>query len=123
MKIDVRFRNLEPSVYLRDYALRRIHAQLSRFGTEISTITVRLSDMNGPKGGADKRCHISVRGPSIGTTTIDERREDAYAAVDVVVERAAHSAGRELERQRTRRRDDGPAAARRDRLIGGLSTT
>lgn len=104
MKIEVRFRNLEASELLRQYAVRRIQLQLSRFAAAVRSITVRLSDVNGPRGGDDKRCHIELSGPGLGSLAIDERSGNAYAAVDVAVERAARSARRELQRARAGRR-------------------
>jgi ribosome-associated translation inhibitor RaiA len=100
MKIEVRFRGLDPSEALRAHAARRIHFHLSRFGNEISAVLVRIADVNGPKGGVDKRCQVTVRGPRLGSTILDETSGDAYSAVDVAVERTGRSVGRELHRAR-----------------------
>lgn len=103
MKIDIRFRGLEPSDALRDHAVRRIHFHLSRFGKEISSIQLRISDVNGPKGGLDKECQVTVRGRRIGSVMIDDLSGDAHSAVDMAVERAGRTLGRELERVRAAR--------------------
>jgi ribosome-associated translation inhibitor RaiA len=100
MKIDVRFRGLEASETLRRHVQRRINAQLSRFGHEISTVVVRLSDLNGPKGGLDKRCQVHLRGPRIGSATIRELSHDARTAVDLAVGRMSFATGKKLERVR-----------------------
>ena len=100
MKIDVRFRGLEPSDALREHAVRRAHFHLSRFGQEISSVVVRIGDVNGPRGGVDKRCQITVRGPRIGASTLDELGTDVGAALDVALDRTARAVGRELERTR-----------------------
>jgi hypothetical protein len=105
MKIEVRFCNLESLEALREHALRRIHFQLSRFGREIHSVTACLSELNGPKGGRAKRCCIRLRGPALEAISIDERSSDAFSAVDIAVERAAHSAGRALEKVRAGRRN------------------
>lgn len=99
MKIDVRFVGLEPSAALRDHAVRRLHLHLSRFGREVSMVVVRLRDVNGPKGGLDKHCQVSLRGPRV-SAVIGDVHEDAYAAVDLVVGRLTHAVGRVLERRR-----------------------
>jgi putative sigma-54 modulation protein len=103
MKIDVRFRGLEPSDALRDHALRRIHFQLSRFGHEIRSVLVRISDVNGPKGGVDKQCQITVQGRRISSVNLDDVSGDAYSAVDIAVERVGRAVGRDLERVRSAR--------------------
>jgi ribosome-associated translation inhibitor RaiA len=74
--------------------------QFSRFSGAIRSVTVRIADINGPKGGADKRCHVTIRGAALGTIIIEDLSADPYSAVDLVLERAARAAGRELERTR-----------------------
>ncbi len=102
MRIEVRFRALDPSEPLREHVLRAVHFHLSRFGRELSSVSARIGDVNGPKGGIDKRCQLHVRGPRIGSLVVAEVSADAYAAVDACAERAGRSVGRELERLRTR---------------------
>jgi ribosome-associated translation inhibitor RaiA len=103
MRIDVRFRSLDPSTVLRDHVVRRIHFHLSRFGHAVASISLRISDVNGPKGGPDKQCRVTVRGGGLPEVTIEELSADAYTAVDLAVERAGRAVGRELERMRAKR--------------------
>lgn len=105
MKIDVRFRGLGSSEALREHAVRRILFQLSRFGHELSAVVVRVSDINGPRGGLDKRCRIAVRGRRIPVLVIEETSADASSAIDLAVGRIARTVGRELERARGVRLD------------------
>jgi putative sigma-54 modulation protein len=101
MKSQVRFHGVETSESLREYAARRIHLHLSRFGRDLTVVVVRIADVNGPKGGRDKRCRVSVRGPRIGSTTLDEYSGDFWSAVDLALERAAQKVGRALEKARS----------------------
>ena len=55
MTIDVRFCGLPSSEPLRAYIVRRIQSHLRRLGHFLGAVIVRLSDVNGPKGGIDKR--------------------------------------------------------------------
>jgi len=107
MKIEVRFRGMATSDALRDQVGRRLHFQLSRFNGEISAVIVRISDINGPKGGPDKRCQVTVRGPAFGSVTIEDLSADPYSAVDMALERAARAVRRQIERTRVIRRADG----------------
>jgi ribosome hibernation promoting factor len=100
MKIEVRFRSLEPSDALRDHAVRRIRCHLSRFGHEISSVLVRISDVNGPKGGVDKQCQVTARGRRLSGVIVDDLSGDAYSAIDMAVARVSRALGRELERVR-----------------------
>ena len=45
----------------QEYARRRIHFALSRFATKIDRVTAVFSDDNGPRGGIDKVCRITVK--------------------------------------------------------------
>lgn len=102
MRIEVRFRALDASEPLREHVLRAVHFHLSRFGRELSSVSARVGDVNGPKGGIDKRCQLHARGPRIGSIVVADVSADAYAAVDACAEHAGRSVGRELERLRTR---------------------
>lgn len=103
MRIEVRFRGVGKSDALRQHAVRRIHFALSRFGRAISSVVVRIGDINGPRGGADKRCLVVVRGPVLRSLCIEDLSADPYVAVDLAVERAARTAGRALELARSGR--------------------
>jgi putative sigma-54 modulation protein len=104
MKIDVRIRGLGSSEQLREHAVRRAHLHLSRFSGQVGSVSIHLSDVNGPKGGPDKRCQVMVRSTPIGTVSIDALNADAHCALDAAIERAARTVGREIERARESRR-------------------
>lgn len=101
MKIELRFRGIESTPTVREHAVRSIHYHLSRFGPEVTGVVVRLDDVNGPKGGADKRCQITVGGPRFGSLTLDDSGGDPQSALELAMERVARSVGRALERSRS----------------------
>ncbi len=86
MDIEVRFHGLMPSQSLRERALRGLRRRLRRFGRELTAVVVRIADVNGPRGGVDKRCAITAVGRA-GPASVEERGEDAYAVVDAAVAR------------------------------------
>jgi putative sigma-54 modulation protein len=45
---------------LRAYAAQRLSPVLRRFGHRFKHLTMRLVDLNGPRGGVDSRCSISA---------------------------------------------------------------
>jgi ribosomal subunit interface protein len=103
MQIEIRTRGIETTNELRQHIERRIHFALGRFGAEVSSALVRLDDINGPRGGVDKRCHIVVVGARVGALTVDELDADVIAVVDRALDRAARSVRRSLERQQWHR--------------------
>lgn len=66
----------------REYILTRVGAAAARLKDARGEIDVRLSDLNGPKGGNDKRCSIVLTPPGLATIRVEEQSPDYYAAID-----------------------------------------
>jgi hypothetical protein len=68
-----------------NYMQRKLCQKLARFGDFIERVSVRVTDVNGPRGGVDQLCRIKVvmRGqPSV----IFESRDSSWnAALDVAL--------------------------------------
>jgi len=101
MRIDVRGHEIAVTREIRNHVERRLQFALGRFGRHVRRVTVRLSDVNGPRGGADKTCRIAVAMPRHQGMVV----EDADASLYVAVDRAAERAGRMVTRYLTRIRD------------------
>ena len=99
MRVDIKTSGLDLTEGLRDHTERRLGFALDRAHHDVNTITVRLSDINGPRGGADKRCQIQIPLPRHNGGVIEETDADLYVAID----RAASRAGNTLARQLARR--------------------
>ena len=106
MKVEVRFRAIEASAALREQVVRRVHSQLSRFDCLVRSVVVRIWDINGPKGGADKQCRLTIRGPGLGSFNVQDLSADPYSAADLALARASRALGRERRRARVTRRPD-----------------
>ncbi len=99
MRLDIRGRHFRITAALQAHVTRRIRFALGRFDHGIRGIIVRIADVNGPRGGVDKRCHLhlDVAGRTIA---IEELDRDLYVAIDRAAERAGRAAERALARQR-----------------------
>ena len=86
---------------LRSHAERRLHFALSFCNEHIHQIVMRLSDINGPRNGSDKSCHLQVSLVGLPDVVVNDIKADLYVAID----RAANRAGRTIRRRLTRRRD------------------
>ncbi len=95
---------------IRDYVEKRLGFAFDRSGQRIRRILVRLSDVNGPRGGRDKRCHLQVSLEQSPAVVIEETQSDLYAAVDRAAKRAALSVARRFSRKRAHRRDGSASA-------------
>jgi hypothetical protein len=63
-------------------------------------VVARFSDVNGPRGGRDKRCLLEVILRQGAPVLIDSTSSDLSACLDWAADRAGQSIGRELERTR-----------------------
>ena len=99
MQIQIHANDFALTEGLRDHVAKRLAYALNHGRDIVSRIVVRLSDVNGPRGGVDKRCGIEVRLKGASTIAIDDTEADLYVAID----RAAERTGRTLDRRIARR--------------------
>ena len=96
MKVRMTAHGIELSAELRDYVTRRVHFALGRFVGRIKSLSVRLADINGPRGGIDKCCHIRVDAGLSQKVIVRERQETIHAAVALAMERVERAVERQL---------------------------
>ena len=84
---------LSPS--LAPLARRRLEFALGRFGGRVRSLTVRLADLNGPRGGVDKHCLVAIRLTSPQRLIVVE---DTDAEAEVAIGRTADRAARVVAR-------------------------
>ena len=101
MDIDVRARHLTLSKARRDEYSQRVETALDRFETKLRRVLVIVEDVNGARGGADKRCRIRATGERGFAVQAQATDITATAAVD----RAADGIGRNVAKAVGRRRD------------------
>ncbi len=105
MKIDIRTQGFQLTAGLQEHAERRIRFTLDWALHDVRTITLRFSDINGPRGGNDKCCQVRIPLPGMRDVIIEDRAADLYLAIDSAIDRAA----RTLERRLSRQREFGPS--------------
>lgn len=78
-------------------ARRRLEFALGRFTGRVRSLTVRLTDLNGPRGGLDKKCLIAVRlaGPR-RVIVIEDVDADAAVAISRAAERVSRAVARAI---------------------------
>jgi putative sigma-54 modulation protein len=86
---------------LREYVRRAVFFAIGRFVPRILSVSVLISDVNGPRGGVDKRCKIRIDMGPLGTVMAEDTDSQVRAAID----RASERAGRGLRRVMQRRID------------------
>ena len=74
---------------LRQLAITRLQFVLRRVRWLVPRATVRLSDLNGPRGGIDKRCQVELRTDGAGSLVVASVANDWRTALDNALARAA----------------------------------
>ena len=87
----------------RDYLRRKLHRVLEKFGSAIERTSVRLEDVNGPRGGIDKRCQVKIVVRGLPSVYVDERDSSVQAAMDRARGRANRAVRQALQRRLQRR--------------------
>lgn len=81
----------------RAYIRRTLGEKLGKAASSIERVSVRMSDVNGPRGGVDQACQIKVVLSGLPSVVVDERASTLLGAIDGAVratERAVMSAVR-----------------------------
>ena len=100
MQINIRAQGFELTDGLREHAKRRLTFALDWARYDLSKVSMCLSDINGPRGGNDKRCQVRINLPRTREVVIEDTDADLYVAIDRAVDRAERSVARRLERSR-----------------------
>lgn len=101
MRMTIQASGFDMTRALHAYTEQRLATALGWARDHLRKLAVSLSDINGPRGGVDKRCKIQLQLAGGREIIIDDVEADLYAAID----RAAGRADRAVVRQvgRTRR--------------------
>lgn len=109
MKIDIQARDFSLTDALRSHVERRLGFAMSCCNDHIQRVEIRLSDINGPRGGADKRCRLRVVLSGMPDVLIEDIEADLYVAINRATDRAGRTLVRKLGRQQARIRQGHPA--------------
>lgn len=103
--MQIHFESPDPEgAHLRDRALNRLRFALRRLAWLMPRAKVHLMDVNGPRGGVDKRCRLELSSDRTGTVVITAMSAHWQAALDSAIGRASRQLLRVLQRQRQRPR-------------------
>jgi ribosome hibernation promoting factor len=103
MEVEVRIQGTDLADAVRSYAARRIRFALGRFASRAGRIIVRISDINGVRGGIDQCCHIRAELLPSGRVVSDQVDADLFNAIDRASERVGQAFRREIQRTREAR--------------------
>jgi hypothetical protein len=91
------------SMPLKTFARRRLSRVLGPFAGRVRRVAVWLEDVNGPRGGEDKRCRIEVQLTRRGPVTVSGSATTEYAAIARAALRARRVLVRHLPKGQRKR--------------------
>ena len=108
MQISIQARQFSLTDALRNHAEQRLRSTLTCCNEQIQRVVMRLSDINGPRGGIDKCCHLQVVLAGLPDVVIEDIEADMYVAIDRATDRAGRTVVRKIDRQQTLLRQTPP---------------
>ncbi|WP_257455433.1 ribosome hibernation-promoting factor, HPF/YfiA family [Archangium lipolyticum] len=101
MKVLMRGVHLDLTDSLRDYANQHLVEPIARYiDDEATEIEIAMVDINGPKGGVDQECRVTVRMPGFAGIHITETAETMFQAIDATRDRLEKTVKRTVEKRR-----------------------
>jgi hypothetical protein len=99
--MQVNFESRDPDgARLRNIALARLRAVTKRFSAVVPRATVQLSDINGPRGGVDKRCQVALTTQAGANLIVVSQATSWRGALDNALARASRVLARTWRRSR-----------------------
>lgn len=99
MQISIKARGFTLTEALQSHTERRVRLAIGPGGSRLSSVVVRLSDENGPKGGPDKRCSIVATLIGANDVIVEHHDVDLYVAIDRATQRLGRTVTRQIKRR------------------------
>lgn len=84
----------------RSYIRRKLGMKLGKFSSSIERVSVRVKDVNGPRGGVDQACTIKVVLGGLPSVVFESRHASLHSAIDSALAGAERAVRRTLQRRR-----------------------
>jgi ribosome-associated translation inhibitor RaiA len=86
----------------RGYIRRKLGMKLGKLASSIERISVRVEDVNGPRGGVDHACRVKVVLSGLPSVVVVEQDASLAAAIDRALGGAERAVRRAVQRRRTK---------------------
>ncbi len=98
MNIDIRWIRARRSKNIEVHARRRAGFALDRFAERIRNVSLRFEDVNGPRGGVDKRCTVEAVG-QFAPAVASANAENYFVAANRALKTLERMVVRAVDRQ------------------------
>jgi ribosome-associated translation inhibitor RaiA len=79
---------------------RKLGTKLGKFVSSIERVSVRVTDVNGPRGGVDQRCRVKVVLSGLPSVVVERQHASMKAAIDAALRGTEESVRRIVGRRR-----------------------
>jgi ribosome-associated translation inhibitor RaiA len=79
---------------------RKVDRKFGRQAVDVERASVRIEDVNGPRGGVDKLCRVKIVLSGLPSVVVEEQNESLHAAMDGALDRVQHAVRQALKRRR-----------------------
>ena len=100
MQFGVVDRNGAMNAEIEELLDRRLRFALSRFQPKVQRVGVVLEDVNGPRGGIDQLCRITVKLNGVADVVITEQESDVAKCICHAVDRTGRAVSRAVQQAR-----------------------
>ncbi len=104
MMVRIHGNGLDLDPRFRDWIDTRLRSALRRHGSRLKHVDLSISDVNGPKGGPDKRGRCVLHVKRMPTLVVEVWADRPRDLVDGLIRRIVQTMDRNVGRQRDRRR-------------------
>lgn len=109
--VQVRSAEMPPPVHIRvlgaaldtedrEHIARKLGMRLAKFASSIERVSVRVSDVNGPKGGVDHKCLIKVTLSGLPSVVVERQDSALQRAVNTAITATGPAVRRSVQRRR-----------------------
>ena len=103
----------------RAYIRRKLGMKLGKFASSIERVSVRMEDVNGPRGGVDHECRIKVVLSDLPSVVFVQRDASLAAAIDRALAGSERAVRRAVRRRRMKGLKGGRRTGQNGRLAAG----
>ncbi len=100
MQIDIQARHFTLTEAIQNHTEQRIQSTFSCCNEHIQKVVIRLSDINGPRGGEDKLCLLHITLKELSDVIVEDIEADIYIAINRAIDRGGRTVVRKIERRR-----------------------
>lgn len=104
MKVLIHSSNVPLSERARRFIQEKVSFRLKRFDNSVDKVDLYLKDVNGPKGGLDKECTLSIKPSDSKAIVVSSKANSIFLVVRQCAVKAKLALSKRLKMKKSQRR-------------------